>query len=64
MTSDYEKVQDAERRRERENIVQYSPMSNLMPLLQWVAGAGIFSLFAWLIIQSINSLNVAQGWFV
>ena len=39
-------------------------MSNLMPLLQWVAGAGIFSLFAWLIIQSINGLNIAQGWFV
>ena len=63
MTSDYEKVQDAERRRERENIVQYSPMSNLMPLLQWVAGAGIFSLFAWLIIQSINGLQVVQGLF-
>lgn len=63
MVSDYEKVQDAERRRERENIVQYSPMSNLMPLLQWVAGAGIFSLFAWLIIQSINGLQVVQGLF-
>ena len=63
MTSEYEKFSDAEARRERENITRYSPMSNLMPLLQWVAGAGIFSLFAWLIIQSINSLQVAQGFF-
>lgn len=61
MTSDYEKIQDAEARREREAITRYSPMSNLMPLLQWVAGAGIFSLFAWLIIQSINNLTVVTG---
>ena len=61
MASDYERLSDSEARRERENITRYSPMSNLMPLLQWVAGAGIFSLFAWLIIQSINGLNIAQG---
>ena len=61
MTSDYENITDSEARRERENITRSSPMSNLMPLLQWVAGAGIFSIFAWLIIQSINGLNVAQG---
>lgn len=61
MASEYERIQDAERRRHSENVTQYSPMSNLMPLLQWVAGAGIFSLFAWLIIQSINGLQVVQG---
>ena len=56
MTTQFEQLQDAERRRERESIVSASPMSNLMPLLQWVTGAGIFVLMSWLIIQSIQGL--------
>ena len=57
MTTNFEKEMDRERERERQAIVSASPMSNLMPLLQWVVGAGIFVLMSWLIIGAINDLD-------
>ena len=57
MTTDFEKKMDMERARERQDIVAASPMSSLMPLLQWVVGAGIFVLMSWLIISAIDRLD-------
>ena len=57
MTTDFEKKMDMERQRERQDIVSHNPMSNLMPLLQWVVGAGIFVFMSWLIISAINDLD-------
>lgn len=53
---EFERTRDAEWEREQQRIRRQSFIESLMPLLQWVTGAGIFAIFAWMIIEAINGL--------
>ena len=57
MTTDFEKDMDREVAREQQRIGRSNFMENLMPLLQWVLGAGIFATVGWMIFTAIQGLG-------
>lgn len=55
--NEYERQRDAEWEREQQRLRRGTFMENLMPLLQWVLGAGIFATVGWMIFTAIQSLG-------